>query len=238
MTTTMDETKFRQGIREAIAEAMAEKEEAKRLENIESLLAAAQNTINDLTEVVTNKDVELASSSEEVTSLKAKVEELKTKTAEFETKLSDADKSADELKERASLAEKELASIEADRALLGRMTELEEAKVVAPDESREAQEERVRAMGTEEFAAYKAERVELRTQLQAELKEAAAVEAAAAAAANEDGDSVEEITKKEEAAAAQAAAGLLNMELASEDLLSKYRKLGDGLAARMRADQE
>jgi len=238
MTTTMDETKFRQGIREAIAEAMAEKEEAKRLENIESLLAAAQNTINDLTEVVTNKDVELASSSKEVDSLKAKVEELKAKTAEFETKLSEADKSTEELKERASVAEQELASIEADRALAGRMAELEEAKVAAPGESREAQEDRVRVMDNEEFAAYKAERVELRVQLQTELKEAAAAEAAAAAAADEDGDNVEEIAKKEEAAAAQAAAGLLNMELASEDLLSKYRKLGDGLAARMRDGQE
>jgi uncharacterized coiled-coil protein SlyX len=219
---------------------MAEKEEAKRLENIESLLSVAQNTINDLTEVVSNKDVELATSSEDVTTLKAKIEELEAKTAEFEAKLVDADKTSEELTERATTAEKELASIEADCALTERMTELEEAKVAAPGESREPQEERVRTMNNEEFAAYKTERVELRTQLETELKEAAAVEAAAAAKAAEgdEGETAEEKAKREEAAAAVEAASILNVEFASEDLISKYRKLGEGLAARMRNDQE
>lgn len=235
MTATMDDNKFKDGIRAAIAEAMAEKEEAKRLENIESLLSVAQSTINDLTEVITNKDVELASSSEETNSLRAKVEELEAKTTEFETKLADADKSVEDFKERASVAEVALASIEADKSLSVRMSELEEANVAAPSAGRDAQEARVREMSVDEFAAYRDERVELRTQIQAELKESASK---SDEESSKEENSAELESKKEEAAAAEAAAGLLNMELASEDLLSKYRKLGDGLAARMLATRE
>ena len=164
---------FTVDIREAVSQIMAAKEDAERVNTIEALLNDSQKTITDLTESIETKEQELSASAEEVTVLKTKVEELEAKAEECQVMLTDAKKGADALEERASVAEKELAGLEAARALVGRMVELEEAKVALSGEKRAGQEDRVSTMTEEEFAAYKEERTELRAELEAELKEAA-----------------------------------------------------------------
>lgn len=220
MSANMDD-KFKVDIREAVNEIMAAKEDADRVNTIEALLNDSQKTITDLTEVITNKESELAASAEEVTNLKAKVEELETKAQEFQGMLAESQDGAKVLEERASAAEGELASIAADRALAGRMAELEEAKVVLSGDKRTAQEERVRNMSEEEFASYKEERTELRAQLEAELKEAASATDSDAA-----GDSADDV--------AAAAAVTLNVENASASVQNKYLNFAETLAASMR----
>lgn len=232
MSATMNDDKFKGDIREAVAEVMAAKEDAARFNTIEALLNDSQSTINELTESISEKELELATSSEEVTALKTKVEELEAKAEEFLAQLADASKTSEELTERASLAEKELAGIAADKALAGRMADLEEAKVALSGDKREAQETRVRDMGEEEFAAYRDERVELRALLEAELKEAAS-------AADEGKNDDKGVTAEEAAAvAAVAAAATLNVETASASVVSKYLDFGETLAASMRGDKE
>lgn len=232
MSATMNDDKFKGDIREAVAEIMAAKEDAERFNTIEALLTDSQGTINGLTDVISEKEQELATSTEEVTALKAKVEELEAKAEEFLAQLADASKASEELTERATVAEKELAGIAADKALAGRMAELEEAKVALSGEKREAQELRVRGLDEEEFAAYRDERVELRALLAAELKEAAS-------AAAEGKDDNKGVTAEEVAAvAAAAAAATLNVETASASVLSKYADFGETLAASMRGDKE
>lgn len=231
MSANMDD-KFTVDIREAVAEIMAAKEDAERVNTIEALLNDSQKTITDLTESIETKELELSASAEAVTELKTKVQELEAKAEEFEVMLVDAKKGTDALEERASVAEKELAGIESARALAGRMVELEEAKVALSGEKRAGQEDRVSNMNDEEFASYKEERTELRAELEAELKEAAS--AASDAKTDETGLSAEEVA----AAAAAAAAATLNVENASATVQSTYLDFAKSLAASMRADKE
>lgn len=241
MNATMDHDKFVGGIREAVREALAEKEEANRLEKVEELLQTAEDTINELTSTINKKDSELAASTEAQEDLKAKLEELQTKHAELEEKLAAAGNTTQELEERASKAEKELADIAADRQLELRMAELEEAKVSSTDdERRKAQADRIRGMSDEEFAAYKQELVELRSRLEAELVKTNTEEASKEEVEDEGGEGVApadlEKARKEQAAA--AAAATLNIEVASEDIKSKYAKLGMAMAERLKNSRE
>lgn len=237
MNASMNDDKFRDGIREAVREALAEKEEANRIANVEALLHDAKTTINELTQAIADKEVELSSSQEERESLQAKIEELETQLADFTAKLDETEKSREDMEQRATAAEKELASIAADQRLAGRMAELEEAKVIAAGEAREAQEARIKELTDEEFAAYKAERVELRNQLEAEIKAASE----SAAASSEDDDAGNEVppadiegARKEEAAA--AAAATLNVEVASEGIKNKYLEMANKMAERLRGE--
>lgn len=239
--TTMDMEKLKGGIREAFREALAEKEEENRLSKVEELLGQAEATINGLADVVTQKEGDLASISEDRDSLAALVEELKTKAAELEAQISVSSKETEDLEERASLAEKKLADIEAEKRLTGRMVELDEAKVALSGEKREAQSARICEMSDEAFVSYKEERVELRSDLEAQLKsEAAAVVAAAAGEGaqrqgEENGEGVipADLDKAYKATAAAAAAATLNIEVVSEDLKSKYREMAENLAKYM-----
>jgi len=240
MNATMNEDKFKGGIREAVREALAEKEEANRLAKVEELLTDAESTINELTQVVAAKDEELSTASVSSEALKAKVEELETKLADLGNKLDETEKSREDNEKRATAAETELASIAAENRLAGRMAELEAEKIAVSGEARVAQEERVRELSDEEFNAYKTERVELRNQLEAEFKTAA--EAAAAATGNTDtakGDTLPadiEKARKEDAAA--AAAATLDVEVASESIKNKYLEMANTMAERLRKGQE
>ena len=224
MSANMDD-KFKVDIRDAVAEIMAAKEDADRVNTIEALLNDSQETITELTELVENKQLELSASAEEVTALKTKVEELEAKAEEFQTMLTEAKKGSEALEERASVAEKELADIAAAAALVDRMLELEEAKVALSGDKRTVQEERVRGMSAEEFASYKEERVELRAELAKELKEAS--------------KAVDDKDLSADDAAAAAAAADLNIENASSSgVAGKYLEFANTLAASMRAAKE
>lgn len=235
--TTMDMEKLKGGIREAFREALAEKEEENRLSKVEELLGQAEDTINGLADVVTQKEGELASVSEERDSLAALVEELKTKAVELEAQIVESSKKTEELEERASLVEKQLADIEAEKKLTGRMAELVEAKIALSDERREAQSARVREMSDEEFVSYKEERVELRSDLETQLKNEAT---AKGAAGEETGSEVlpADLTKAHKEVAAAAAAATLNIEVVSDDLKSEYRKMAETMVGYMTNGRE
>jgi chromosome segregation ATPase len=231
-----DQATFVEGMRAAIKEVLAEREEANQLDKVEELLSRAESTINELSETITAKDEELAAVSTVTEGLKAQIEELKAKAVELEEKLAEADKKAEEREGRAVAAEEKLASIEADKKLTVRMEELAEAKVVKAEDKREAQKERVRAMSDEDFIAYKEELVEMRNEVEAELR---------AAAATDEGQTTEGVTvppadldkaRREDAAA--AAAATLNIEVVSEDVKSMYHEMAAAMAKSLTAGRE
>ncbi len=238
MTAKVDHENFVGGVREAVRDALAEKEEADRLSKVEELLQASESTINGLTDTITNKDAEMAASTEERDALLAKVAELETKATELEERLSEANKGSDEHKARAATAEKELASIEDARVLEVRMAELVEAKIASSgEEALAAQAERIGGMSEEDFSSYKQERVALRTQLETELKAQAEATAAQEAKENKEGAGVDDKTSDLETAnkekAAAAAAAQLDIEVPSEDLKTKYKAFGETLARKI-----
>lgn len=235
MNATMDQDKFKGGIREAVREALAEKEEANRLAAVEDLLRDAEVTINDLNQTINDKNEEVASISEEKESLLAKVDELQEKLTEYVSKLEESDKTLKELEDRAEAAEKEVATIAAEQRLAVRMEQLKEAKVSFTDEaSFEGQKNRVRDLSDEEFASYLEERVSLRKQLENEIKEAAAT---AGSTGNEEVPPAD-ITKSRKEEAAQAAAATLDVEVASESISEKYKEMANAMAKRMREGRE
>lgn len=223
--------------REAIREAMAEKEEADRLSKFEDLLNKADADVIVLTEALATKEEEAVSASTEQESLMAQLEELRAETEKLKDALAASSKDKEDLEERASKAETELAVIEAEKKISGRMVELEEVKVVKSGEKRTAQEDKVRGLSDEEFAAYKEELVDFRSEWEAE-------KAAAGEGAVSDGDDVSgdgaaavlECARKEEAALAAAAE--LNIEVASDNMLSKYLSMAGQMANNMNSSQE
>jgi len=229
MTAKKDHDNFVGGIREAVREALAEKEEADRLSKVEELLQTAETTINELTDALASKEEEAASTGGEHEALLAKVAELETKTTELEEKLAEADKVSEERESRATAAEKVLAGIENARVIEVRMAELTEAKVSASSEDAlAAQAGRVGELSEEEFSSYKQERIELRSQLEAAFKVQA--EAAASEKVKEGEEVVApdlETVRKEEAA---AAAATLDVETPSQELSAKYAEFGAALA--------
>lgn len=241
--TNTDQGKFVEGIRSAIKDVLAEREEASRLDKVEDLLSTAESTINELTDTITKKEEALVVASSDNDSLRAQVEELKLKAEELETKLSDADKKSEELEGRATAAEKELANIEAGRRLESRMTELEEAKVSKSGEKREAQTVRVRDLSDEEFAAYKQELVDIRSDVEAELKAVAAEAKKASEKTAVEGEGVVAVPPadldkalREEAAA--AAAATLDIEVVSETMASTYLEMAAAMASNITAGRE
>lgn len=243
--TATDQDKFAGGVREAVREALAEKEEAERLSKVEDLLNTAEATINGLTDTISQKDEELASVADQRDSLKTLVEELQTKATELDEKLAQAEEEKRVIEERASVAEQELASLEANRRLAARVSELEEVKVLKSDEEkRVVQTARIRDLSDEEFASYKEELVELRSDLEEELRKEAAeatdvgddTDGAVAAAG---GDVVEvapaDLGNKETASA--AAAALLNIEVPSEDITSKFQAFANQMAKQFVSDR-
>jgi len=237
--TATDNDKLVGGIREAIREALNEKEEAARVENVEALLKTAQSTIDELTATVDSKNEELASSAEDRKVLQLKINELEAMTAELREKLDTADNTANKLEERASKAENELADIAADKALAVRMSELEEAKVAyASADTRTAQETRVRSMNKEEFASYKQEMVELRAQLEKEIKAASET---ASVVVEGDPETVvvpADLDRALKEEAAMAAAATLDVEIPNQDLKDKFARFGKALAANLSNSRE
>jgi hypothetical protein len=109
----------------------------------------------------------------------------------------------------------------------------------------EAQTAKVREMSDEEFAAYKAERIELRESVMRELEEARkAEEEAAKNNSNSDEGGTEAASQGNKAkgtttppaqiAPGQAMAAAMNFEhKPSDDMLSKYADMGKAMAASM-----
>lgn len=231
----MEENKFKALIDEVVRDLMGAKDEAEKLAAAERAVEAAKQLIADLDAALDGKVEELAALSEENTRFQEQVEKFSAKVKELEDALSAAEKRATEAEGRATAAEQALAAIEHAKVLALRVAELESAKVIALPEKFEEQKARIAAMSDEEFAGYKAERVELRERALAEVR---AELAAAAPPVVEPGEPVEPVVEVAAADIAAArreeAALILDVELISEDALAKYRQLGEALAAKNR----
>lgn len=227
----------REYVSELVREALSKKEQAERQREVEKLLETSQNTIQGLNETVVSKDQELAIAEEAHRTLTSQSSELAEKVTSLGTELAEAKKKTEEYVERATAAEKELADIATAARLADRMVELEEAKVASSSEdSRNLQKARIAGLSDEEFAAYKSELVDMRTQLENSFKEDAAAAKVAAEQKTEEELAAEkaavaEAKNKKEESAAAAAASTLNIEVASEDIKNKYLRLGRALAA-------
>jgi len=214
--------------REALREAMAEKEDAERLVAVEALLTEANAKVSNLAETVVSKEAERAAVAEERESLLVQVEALRAEIEKFKADLDMVSRAKEEFEGRAVQAEGELAQLATVRLLAARMAELETEKVAKAGEKREVQETRVCAMSDEEFASYKDELVEMRSSLEAELK--AAMETAAQEVANSDSEVLPADLEAAQLEGAALAAASLNIEVASTDLKSRFTKMGEAMA--------
>jgi hypothetical protein len=132
------------------------------------------------------------------------------------------------------------------------MSELEEAGVALSN--KEAQTAKVREMDDEAFASYKEELVSVREAVKAELAKSGTPEEKPEVAEEEveEEEASEETPEGEEEASEedaddtppaeidkhQAVAGALNLEvMPSDDVLAKYRKMGEAMASRMKKDK-
>lgn len=217
-------------VREAVKDELKKHEVSEQLEMVEEKLELAETSINELTDVLTAKDGEIAKLTEEKEELQKKMEELDLKVKELEAKVADSDKRHSEYEQRAVAAETALADISKDRALEVRMRELEEAKVAKKGDKLAAQREKVREMSSEDFSAYRDELIEIRAQ----VEEAFKVEAAAGKD-NEEVKNDEVVVPPADLSAAGKEAAALNVEgTATVSLKEKFRMMGDALAKKVK----
>jgi hypothetical protein len=238
-----------------------ETEEAltKSAEKINELVASLEAKDNEISELV-SKAGELEGT---IAELSDKISELETEKDNFEKEKSDFEAKEKELTERASKAEEEIENIRKDQLASARFDTLKEEGVAATtEETIKDQITKIREMEDEEFEAYKAERVELRKSVVAELEassdsgetvsssdseeEAASEEETGSeeeTASEEDGETTAELEDEEAAADSEdsinpmkAIAASLNMEqVVTDDVSSKYRKLGEALAEKYKS---
>lgn len=174
----MEDTKdFEDMVRKGVAAALEEKEGAARTEKMEDVIKAAQQTIDDLTGSLSEKEQLVEAANDEKQKLADEIKTLRETLEELETNLRLKEEENTQLGERALKAESALEEITLARIAEERMSELAEAKVAKTGEKLEAQKAKVKSMSDAEFASYKEELVELRTSIEEELaKEEAAAD--------------------------------------------------------------
>jgi chromosome segregation ATPase len=220
---------LKKDVEAAVSEIFSQKEEAEQKARTEEALQKSANTISELTEALETRNQETEETASEIASLT-------TKTEELTTALEAAQKEATEVAEKLAESENTIEEMNKDKAAELRMSELEKAGVALSNS--EAQTVKVREMDEESFASYKDELVAVREAVKAELansevaeEEVAEEEVAEEEVAEEDADETipAEIDKN------KAVAGALNLEIMpSDDVLAKYRKLGEAMASRMK----
>lgn len=216
-------------VRDAVKEELKKHEISEQLGEVEAQLELAQTSITDLTEVLAAKDGELAKLTEERSELLKQLATLDEKLKGLEAKVAEVEKLGTDFEQRAVAAETALADISKDRALEVRMRELEEAKVAKRGEKLQLQKAKVREMSTEEFAAYRDELVEVRAEVEASFKAAAAVE--------DEKPADEIVTPPADLSAAGKEAAALNVEGATvESFKDRVRLLGEAMANKIQKD--
>ncbi|RLI64447.1 MAG: hypothetical protein DRO67_04135, partial [Candidatus Asgardarchaeum californiense] len=242
-----------------VEEVFKKKEEDNLRKETESALTESAEKIVELTTSLEAKDEEVAKLQEQIEALEATIEDMSNDNKELSENLEQA-KSEFEDKEKELLskveeAENKLVDFEKDLQAKARFEELKSEGVAATDEKAvEAQIAKIREMEDKEFAAYKAERIDLRKAILSELESSTD-----ANSSDEDGADTEETASDndvdtdvddvdiEETAdadvddafnsnnAMKAMAALLNLEKApAETMLNKYKELGKALAEQMK----
>jgi len=220
----MDE-KLRADIEEIVKSIFANREESDQRAALEQTLEKSAKVIEDLTDELAAVKEELATSKETasranedlVSKLAASEDSIEKKDIEITAlteKFTASESKIEELtKEKAELTS-QLENIKLDQLVASRMAELVEMKIARKDQ--DVQSSKVRAMSDEEFEAYKAELVDVRNSIMAELE-----------TTTEDGSgSVAPAAIDKEKAAAAA----LNVEASKKTVASDYAALGVALA--------
>lgn len=248
----MDE-KLLKEVEAMVADIFSQKEEAEQKAKTEEALQKSAETITQLTEALEAKNTESDETASQIADLQSQIEELNSK-------LEAAQNEAEEVAAKLTESEKTIEEMLKDKAADLRMAELEEAGVALSN--RDGQKAKVREMEDEEFAAYKEELVDIRSAVQAELakkeeekaEEGTEEETPAEEASNEEEENKEDETASEEEQESEeaseeddeetppanvdttkATAAAMNFEVRpSDDLIAKYRKLGDAMANRWR----
>ena len=250
----MEKEQMRTQIRAMVDDLFNEKEESEIRKKTETALEKSATTISDLTSSLEDKVTEMA--------------ELETKVSESEESIQSLNKELEAAREeletsQTSLKEKEQALDDMNKAKIAdeRMSELESAGVARAE--KESQIEKIKEMSDEDFTSYKEELVYVRKAVEAELEKATKDLQAKEEEAKKEKDTKKDEeakadTKKDEEAKelesekgkksdtesanitpGQAAMASLNMEYTPDtNLMSKYAKLGEALAAKWKEDSK
>ncbi|KKN02498.1 hypothetical protein LCGC14_1117090 [marine sediment metagenome] len=248
--------KLTQDVQDIVDGIFKQKEEKAMRKETEEALNKSAKKINELAASLEAKESELSELGNKVEELESTVAGLSDKISELETEKSDLGKEKaefdsvkEELSKKVEAAEEELGNMKKDQLAKARFTELTEAGIAALDEKAiEDQISKIREMEDEVFEAYKAERVELRKSIVAELEASSDDDPDAAAKLKAEEDAAAAKLKEEEEAAAgsdepiepmRAVAAALNLETApSEDMVSKYKELGKAMAKKYEQKSE
>jgi colicin import membrane protein len=237
----MIDEKLKDDIKALVASIFSEKEDLDVRKKTEEALNKSAETINDLTEALEAKNVSVEEASKKAVELEASVTSLKVE-------LEAARKEKEEADQKFEKANNELLAIAKEKTANERMSTLETSGVVRTDKA--SQKAKVADMTEDEFAAYKDELVSIKADVLKSLEEAAKIEAdklaaekaaadkaAAAAAAGDTGDAdIKTPPANVDTKGAENAA--LNLESASNDMVSKYAALGAAMAASMKAESK
>ena len=219
-----------------VEKVFSKKEEASQKQAMQDALTESATTIENLT-----TELETLQSAVEAAKVSAD-EELATKNtkiSEVTAELEAAQKKTEELEVELSAIKEEMENIKKDKVAEARMLELEEAKVKFSTDV-EKQFAKVREMSDEDFASYKAERVELRSAVAKELAEQQASvtttvdnnDTVTTVVTENANDTNEVITPAPNVGPGQAMASAMNFETKpSDDVVKKYAELGKAMAA-------
>ena len=158
------EDKLRKDVEAMVMSIFSEKEEAEVRRKTEDALQQAAATIEDLTNMLEERD-------SEIEGLKSSSKEMESNVEDLNTKLEAAKEEIKDSKTKLDESQAALEEIKKDRIAEIRFFELEEAKVARTDEkSKEEQVSKIREMSNEEFATYKDELVDIRKAVIAEIE--------------------------------------------------------------------
>jgi len=230
----MENETLKKNIEDEVAKIFSAKEEAEVRKQTEDTLVQSAETIEALTASVNDK-------SDVIDYLSAVGEELNKEVSDLTSKLEAAEKEISKVSEKLSESESAVVEMEKDIATEKRIKELESAEVLTDTE---AQTAKVRDMSDEDFVAYKDDRVALREAVVSELtanKEEEVIKKDEEVA-DEETATEEEVADGGEVATEEddetplanvdpnvAVSGLMNMEVASDDMISKYQELGKAI---------
>ena len=243
----MEDT-LKKDIEAIVAEIFSQNEEAKKIEKTEDALNKSAEVISELTTSLEDKNTKGEEMSSKLNDLE---ESIKNLTTELEAAQAEVEQSNEKLAD----TENKIEEMKKDKAAEVRMNELVSGGVALSD--KKTQTVKVREMDDELFASYKDELVSLRKAVEDELAktdeekidvkpEEDSTKSVDDETANEDttdvGEEVadEETSKDDETAPANidpdvAVAAAMNLEIQpSDNVVSKYQKLGKAMADKMK----
>lgn len=224
----MEKETLKKNIEDEVSKIFSAKEEAEIRKQTEEALIKSAETIKELTAALDGK-------SEVVDYLSAVGSELNKKIDDINSKLEAAKEEVEMVSNKLSHSENTIVEMEKDLATEKRIKELEEAEVLT---DADVQTAKVRDMSDEDFTAYKEDRVVLRKAVIAELiankeeeenKEDADTGGEKANQSDEDASNEDEEILPANVDPSVAVSGLMNMEVASKDIVSKYQELGEAI---------